>query len=59
MPSQGGRDSDQATAKRFSATKILADILPTILHFDSLTALVELVEGLDSTRQKEAEGGVP
>jgi hypothetical protein len=36
---------------------VLGSLFSTILHFESLLALVSLLEGLDPTRQAEDEKG--
>jgi hypothetical protein len=40
------------------SAQIMADTLPTILHFESLLTLVDLLVGLDPTRQEEEKGCV-
>jgi hypothetical protein len=40
------------------SAQILAETLPTILHLESLTALVKLLEELEPPRQEE-KGSVP
>jgi hypothetical protein len=42
------------------STQVIESHFPTILHFESLLALVDLLKRLDPTRQEEgAKGGVP
>jgi hypothetical protein len=40
------------------STHALQNITATILHFESLLALADLVEELDLTRQKKERGGL-
>ena len=40
------------------SSQVLADTLPTILHFESLLALADLVDELDPSRHKGEEGGL-
>jgi len=42
------------------STQVMESHFPTILHFESLLALVDLLERFDPTRQEEGEkGGLP